>query len=649
MCDDLLLQRQVAAALDRALLGTAAGSEEQPPSWYCLNAANLDWVATLMAEPPPGVPGPAYRQILGVEQFTYQSSDQQYQFLAALRQLANQQTDWPCSFLLWLPQPWLQQVRHSAPELYRRCDRVFKFLGDPRPLPTATLASNQFTAVELGPWIGIQPPDQRSDQPAERPAIEAVEPEVSSEDVLIAPLDSANPALKDSEPQLLTQAHRLSPELWHRLTTDLSQLEQSSAAKTSAGPIPSSDQDIETQAQGAHAQTGAPTVAPTTQEQSSNIWGEAHRLRDQVEAGDHRIPLLQAAIAEYETILKNKQVADAQHAEGLNDLGSLYWMWAQQVSDLESRQRHLQHSIQLYESALALKVSPLKVDTLMRIHSNLGSVHCLQATHCQPEHHLSQAIGAFHRALQYVDPVQEQALYVTVQTHLGTAYWSLSQQTHTPDYLHQAIAAYHEALQHCSAHDALGQYGQIQNNLGITYWSLAQYEQPLPLLEQAITAYHKALTYRTLAIDPIGHGATQNNLGTAHWDLGRQYSQGDARQRQAWQQAIAAYEAALQLSPEQAAQGFDRWATHHSLGVVYEQLALQNVSTPQPEPFQIAINHYIQAMSGWQTEQATLVQTAFQSILNNLRYQAEHLGITAQQKSLAHIPAALLPEIWRHL
>ncbi|NJN20435.1 MAG: hypothetical protein HC812_03520 [Leptolyngbya sp. RL_3_1] len=174
------------------------------------------------------------------------------------------------------------------------------------------------------------------------------------------------------------------------------------------------------------------------------------------------------------------------------------------------------------------------------------------------------------------------------------------------------------------------------------------------LLEAAIAAYRQALAYRTLPADPVGYGATQNNLGTAYWDLGRQYPSGTAQQQQAWLQAIAAYEAALRLSPEQSAQGFDRWATHHSLGVVYEQLAIQapggkGAAMRPADPFQRAIDHYVQAMTGWQGEQAALAETAFQSILNNLRQQAQALGIEAQQKSLAHIPAALLPAVWRQL
>lgn len=636
VCDDLTLQRQVATALDQTLLEPAVKADGSPASWYFIDDCSADWVTTLMEiSSAPAVSGPAYRQILGVERLTYQSSDQQYQFLASLRQLAAH--DWPCSLLLWLPHPWLQQVRRSAPELHRRCDRVFKFLGDPRPLPEA--APSPTAMATSGPWAAIQPPIAvRQDIPDRRG--EAISPRG---DAALDLPEVVEPVTASSDPSWSPeQIPNLSPELWQRLSTDLSQLESSPPAATVADNAPAEGLAA-TPPVTLRIPDETPTALPAL------IWVEAHRLRDQVEAGDHSIALLKTAIGQYENVLGSGITADSQHAEGLNDLGSLYWMWAQQVTDVEARQHYLKHSIQRYESALAIEGEALPADTLMRIHSNLGSVYCLQAAHGQPEHHLAQAVRAFHRALQYVDAERDRDLYVTLQTHLGTAYWSLAQQTQTSDYLHQAISAYGEALRRCPPHSAASRYGQLQNNLGITYWSLAQHERPQLLLDEAIAAYRKALAYRTLALDPVGYGATQNNVGTAYWDLGRQYPDGDPHQHRAWGQAITAYEAALHLPPEQSAQGFDIWATHHSLGVVYEQLALQDAPPPKHDPFQVAIDHYVQAMLGWQAEQSTLAQTAFQSILNNLRHQAQHLGITVQQKSLAQIPAALLPEIWRQL
>lgn len=494
VCDDLTLQRQVAAALDYTLLDpaltVAMPDAERPTSWYFIEGDGADWVTTLMARPlPPG--GPSYQQILGVEQLTYQSSDQQYQFLASLRQLAAHGPNWPCSLLLWLPHPWLQQVRRSAPELYHRCDRVFKFLGDPRPLPAISpgdRATRSLPLADPGPWVGIRPP-----QPV-RPELTAPDPLALTqadanlggpnldgpESTALDGSDQQRPArinLADEStpsegltsmasppapPLIPPQAQSLSPDIWHQLSSDLLQLEQPPIALPPVLPSPPAAHD-----RADHEPTCPETlplpVAPPPSEQPldqaqgmqsaafrSLTWLEAHRLRDQVEAGDHSIPLLKAAIAQYEQVLEANITAAAQRAEGLNDLGSLYWMWAQQVTDIETRRHYLHHSIQRYEAALtlagadlnsdSLTIDPLATDTLMRIHSNLGSVYCLQAAHDQPEHHLALAVRAFHRALQYVDADQDGALYVTVQTHLGTAYWSLAQHSQTPDYLHQAIA-----------------------------------------------------------------------------------------------------------------------------------------------------------------------------------------------------------------
>jgi tetratricopeptide (TPR) repeat protein len=266
-------------------------------------------------------------------------------------------------------------------------------------------------------------------------------------------------------------------------------------------------------------------------------------------------------------------------------------------------------------------------------------------------------VRAFHRALQSVDSKQDPEAYATLQTHLGTAYWSLAQHSADANPLHRAIAAYQEALIYRPAAVDPQAYGQIQNNLGIAYWSLAQHERPLMLLKQAIAAYEDVLAYRTLGLDPWGHGATQNNLGTAYWDWGRQYDAGSAEQKAAWEQAIAAYNAALaaltqgetDLSHEPV--GFDPWATHHSVAVVHDQLALSQPANPgrQQHHWHWATHHYVVALEGWRHQQSPLVDTALQGLIQSLRHQLQAMGTEAQQRSLSQIPADWLPEVWRRL
>jgi tetratricopeptide (TPR) repeat protein len=229
----------------------------------------------------------------------------------------------------------------------------------------------------------------------------------------------------------------------------------------------------------------------------------------------------------------------------------------------------------------------------------------------------------------------------------------LAQHTQEANHLHRAIAAYQEALSYSHPQQVPTAYAQLQNNLGIALWSLSRHERPVFLLEQAIVAYRTALTYRTVEVDPAACAATHNNLGTACWDLGGHFAERSPEQQQAWQQAILSYEAAI-LTAEQAPGGslsFDICATHHSIGVVCDQLAIAlapDTSAQQPY-LTAATKHYISALVGWEAIEATMTETAFQALVRNLHLQARYLGMEAQQRSLSQVPASWLPEIWRKL
>jgi tetratricopeptide (TPR) repeat protein len=368
--------------------------------------------------------------------------------------------------------------------------------------------------------------------------------------------------------------------------------------------------------------------------------------------GDSSPATLESAIQHYEMLLTYPQSV-AHPTEALNDLGSFYWLWAQQAQVITVYVERLMHSSSLYEAALA-PVSPgTEAVILARVHTNLGSVYSLLAAHQDPVTYLNKAVRAFVRALHYTPVESFPTEYATLQTHLGTAYWSLAQHTQEGSHLHRAIVAYQEALHHAQPQTSPLSYAQLQNNLGIALWSLSRYGTPIPLLEKAIGAYRTALAYRTLDVDTAGCAATHNNLGTAYWDLGGHYPERSPDQFSAWKQAATAYETALlavnQLPVEQL--GFDPWATHHSLGVVYDQLAiiLAPHATVQNPLLKRALRHYVQALTGWQELNTAMIQVAFQAIVRNLQLQARYLGIEVQQRSLSQIPAQWLPEIWRKL
>ncbi|WP_008318960.1 tetratricopeptide repeat protein [Leptolyngbya sp. PCC 6406] len=689
-CDDIPLQRRLAAILDRVLLSTAT-QEAEPISWLRVDPQRPDVAQQIMArvqgEAPFTLP---YLQILGVEQLTHCASEEQYRFLASLRRLA---TRWPslnCSLVLWLPRPWLRQVNRVAPSLAQICDRTFEFLGDPTPLadpegPEHPLSERGW-AIPRWSETGPNGPSQPSQPPVDAPAAPSASPTNP-----VTPAPDPPPGLSpgsDNGPPPVDPPPS-STSLWHQLEADLSKLEQAIPHQRAFPPLkhqpqrktpspsplpqppegrrpPSAPSAPSPRREGyplsVGHQTGAavllavpPRSLQAPPQDHDTAVERAYALRDRVEAGDHSPAALEAAIQQYEALLaRSPEGLDLQRAEALNDLGSLYWLLAQQTSPPADRYRYLQDSQRHYEAALTLPSQVLTHDARVRLHSNLGGVYCLLAVHGHAEAHLGSAVRAFHRALQYTTPEEDRTTYATLQTHLGTAYWSLAQQSHAASHLHRAITAYQEALAHRSPHTAPLAYAQIQNNLGIAYWSLAQQERPVALLEQAIAAYQDVLAYRTPAVDAPGYAATHNNLGTAYWDLGRHCAQGSPEQRQAWENAIAAYDVALTtvevpLRNVPSPLGFDPWATHHSLGVVHDQVALGHATPARAHHWRQAITHYVYALEGWDATGSPLGETALQAIVHSLRNQAHWLGLKAQQRSLSQIPARWLPEIWRHL
>ena len=648
-CDDLPLQRQLAATLEESLPVHSEVTSTQ--LIFAVDNPDLGqqiqgWAKSLAQAKPPLL------QILGIEQLTYQGSEQQYWFLRSLRSLFPIWQQLECSLLIWLPRPWLKQVKRAVPTL---CQTVFEFIGEPTPLPTVTATQPHkpaFSSIQRWQFLGqlttdttLQSPDeQRSDMLAAMPETTPTEAK-SVESEAVVSLDISEPA-RDVPP--------LPHDLWPCLPADVTQQD----AQTEFLPpvptvLPADVQQIE--------ETGPQPTHPFTEDpgssgadvdfQEPDPWTLAYEWRDRVQAGDQSPATLQTAIQHYENLLAN-ELAISHRTEILNDLGSLYWLFAQQSTDADIYQQRLIYSCDLYESALA-PISPgTGADILTRLHSNLGSVYSLLAEYQNSTQCLGKAVRSFHRALQYTPPETLPTEYATLQTHLGTAYWSLAQQTHEATHLHRAISAYQEALHQFQPQQMPHIYAQLQNNLGIALWSLAHHERPSFLLEQAIEAYRSALAYRTQDADPVGCAATHNNLGTAYWDLGGHCHERSPEQQQAWQQAIAAYETALQIaaSMPQNSLGFDMWATHHSAGVIYDQLAIAitpDVASQQPHLLK-ALSHYVQALSGWHSLDAD-TDNALQAIVRNLCLQAQYLGVAAQQRSLSQIPAEWLPAIWRQL
>lgn len=684
ICDDLPLQRQLAATLEESLQGDSG-------TQLVLNAHDPDIVRQIRSWAHQAVPDrPALLQILGIEQFTHCGSDAQYQFLRSLHNLPPLWRQLGCSLLIWVPRPWLRQIRREVPSL---CRQVFEFMGEPTPISAIANPSTYqaaFSPVRRWQFLGkpapeVPPPPTthgRRHTLSVAPGSTAV-PAIPGERA--EPSDTAPPA-----PDIPT----FSEDLWQQLQADLTEFESQAPPLVPPPPAVSRDTQQATEQAAAHvsetaeienlasnrADSWAEPAAETAMtsdsgaaspaavpddlaallargltiddpDQPGDDWTIAYELRDRVQAGDHNPATLATAIRHYE-LLHPQHPATPQRTEVLNDLGSLYWLWAQHAQDLDSYFQRLAQSSELYEAALSPISSGVDAGMLNRLHSNLGSVYSLLAVQQEPTQHLGKAVRSFHRALQYTPVESMPEEYATLQTHLGTAYWSLAQHTQEAAHLHRAIAAYQEALRQAQPQQAPQAYAQLQNNLGIALWSLSRHERPVFLLEQAIDAYRTALAYRTLDTDPAGCAATHNNLGTACWDLGGHYEERSPEQQQAWQVAISAYETAL-LAVERAPGnlGFDPWATHHSVGVVYDQLAIALApDTAAQQPLLTsATPHYIKALVGWQAIDAATTETALQALVRNLQLQGRYLGIEAQQRSLSQVPADWLPEIWRKL
>ena len=391
-------------------------------------------------------------------------------------------------------------------------------------------------------------------------------------------------------------------------------------------------------------------AAPTALANAYLALGQLYR--DRIEAGEHAAEILEGAIQAYVQGLSLLPKESFHWRDSVNDLGSLYWLKAQQATSADQAVELMGQSINTYQQALTNAQAPNQPDTIARLQSNLGAAYSVLANYQEPAQNLQQAVRAYHHALQYRRADTIPLEYSSLQNSLGTAYWKLAQYDNPRQNLHHAIAAYNEALPYRQPHQEPLAYAKVQNNLGIAYWSLAQHERPVFLLGQAISAYRNALAYRTLEADPGGCAATQNNLGTAYWELANHQSDSPEQQLKLWEQAIAAYDTAIKAahrggqSHPSTPLNFDLSATHHSLGVVYDRVAASSITDKdaQQRSLQQGLNHHLQALQGWR-QQPDAYDTAFRSIVNNIRLHYQQLGISGQQQALSQVPAELLPNL----
>ncbi|MBU6228790.1 MAG: tetratricopeptide repeat protein [Cyanobacteria bacterium REEB459] len=392
-------------------------------------------------------------------------------------------------------------------------------------------------------------------------------------------------------------------------------------------------------------------AGPLTLARSRLVLGQLSR--DRIEAGAQAPSTLDFALTIYQQTILDLVAGQSLWCDALNDLAGLYWLRSQLHQSPDHRIDALNHSIELYQQALAGAPADLPVATLRRIWTNLGAVYSLLTAIDDQPTHLEQAARAYSRALECTAATSDSSDHGNLQNNLGTIYWRLAQGDRPEYYLNLAIEAYSQALDWRSAAVDPLDYAMLQNNLGIAHWSLAQHQQSTAPLLAAINAYQAALQYRSLDRAPLGYAATQNNLGTAYWDLAQYQLQQPDQRRQSLQQALAAYTAALettqlilQQDPD-ASLGFDRFATCHSLGVVHDQLA-QILPSPQgtdrQEHLQSALANYLMAYQGWRDRPEQL-DVLGEAVAHHIHLTFDRLGMAAQQDTLSRLPGELLARV----
>ncbi|MEM6424119.1 MAG: tetratricopeptide repeat protein [Cyanobacteria bacterium P01_D01_bin.128] len=578
-------------------------------------------------------------QVTGVERLTQQSGAAQNQFLNSLRMIASAIHQLDCSLLIWLPWPWFRSIQRAAPEFWQVCTGVFEFAGEPTPM--------------------LSSQDLRSERPAPKPLSPVEEPMIPRASTAAASAEA--PSQSHDLPG--TSENRAANALGVKTLTDLNQV----APRQTLLEITLLQRIERLVQQGSDVNILAHAY-----------WTLGQHYRDRVANGDADTELLAAAIAAYDAAHRGLCIAAAEQGEVLNDLGSLYWLQAQEAAAPTQAIALLQKALLAYQQGAQQAIEPA---ILSRLHSNSAAIYAVLANQAHPDTNLQQAIAAYHRALQHVQPEESPLEYASLQNSLGAIYWRLAQLGPARPHLDQAITAYLQARRHCHPHQDAACYAMIQNNLGIAYWSLAQVlptqamvpqrglaqsgaqsvtlNAPL-MLRQAIAAYHSALAYRTLSNDVVGCATTQNNLGTAYWDLAKQQPTAVQR-RKLCHRAIAAYQIALKAFQRCQQEGggstvlsFNPADILQNLSKLHRQLAedagLTNID--RAEHLKTALTHALTQATSLSVSAADAQgngPSGFTQALTNLaqvvRAHYQLLGLAGQQRALSQVPSALLPQL----
>lgn len=397
-----------------------------------------------------------------------------------------------------------------------------------------------------------------------------------------------------------------------------------------------------------------PEDAASIHNAADDYFEVGRNYRQRIEAGERGLDMIEPAIAAYEGGLRCLSGPHPDWGSGLNDLGTLYWLKAQQLNDQQQVIDCMRHSVQLYSEALTKIDAEYEVSMACQLYSNLGAVYSMLATQIDPLSYFEQAAAAYQNSISLCDLSEDPEEFATLQNSLGSVYWKLShyeqEEAQIQQYLKQATIAYEQALLGYTPTEQPLDYAAVQNNLGITYWSLSKHTEPVVALKNAIAAYRDALNYRTPESDPAACAITYNNLALAYWDLSKDESVDLEHKTRYQRNAITAFEAALQTAATVGSLSqADSAAIYHCLGDVHSQMAESATAlTDVADSLQKSLYSYVKAIEGMPTESAVF-QARLNAIIANLKAHQEHLGLASQQAALNRVPSHLVSEVMQAL
>lgn len=645
VCDDAELQQQLANRLAQDLItgpnleiGSDVGSNPIVTIWLSQREPDLvkqiaSWLQQHSRRAQRGLPT---FQVLGIDQLIRQSATRQKQFLLSLTRLEPLLARLDMRLLLWIPRPWLNQIRRSVPTVWRLRSGVFDFVGEPtssEPLlpdfPRADLP-DAAPSSRRPPEIARQLPPSASQGARQRPQRPGPKPDRPPHSPGLSDNPAVAPVIDQAQQEGANPPEsRLHPDVWTMLTDDLSSLEATPAEQPSPKSLerlasavdvaePSPADAIETDAGiaeqvpvitsltglslGAIAEEGANPESAWEPLEITTLTLAPEEADDATDAAIPAVSVTRSAssssaadapppdpvpdlVAQDEQLLACWQQLQALARQQAGPLTlaranlALGQTCRQRIEAGDYRRELLSLAIAAYDQAVpGLKAGTMEwCDAL----NDLGSLYWLQAqAEPQPEaiaQGLTASIQTYEQALQTnpdgLDPETLARLY----SNLGTVYGLLAALQDPVSNLEQAVRAYRHALNYRPAELAPTEYASLNNSLGAVHWRLAHHGNSRHHLHQAIAAYNEALPYRSPQDSPQEYAMLQNNLGIAYWSLAKH-----ERPVFLLEQAVDAYQAALAFRTLASdPQGYA--ATQNNLGTAFWDLAQQYITQPQQQ------------------------------------------------------------------